>query len=147
MTEKEGFSSVQIKQYTPEDHADVRLNLEQAGIFDEKWDSEKSLQKAIELDPETILVAVSDDKVVGSVYINNWWGVGGWVYHLAVREGYREQGVGTRLMEEAERKLNAKGVTEVALFVEEGNTYAKDFYERRDYEEFPGRYISMVKKL
>src|SRR5262245_48489926 len=50
------------------------------------------------------LVAEPDQKIVGSVQAG-YDGVRGWIYKLAVSPDRQHQGVGRRLLEEAERAL------------------------------------------
>jgi ribosomal protein S18 acetylase RimI-like enzyme len=51
-----------------------------------------------------MIVAVEDDKVVGTVFIiyDPW---DSFVYHLGVHPNYQRRGIGSALMEEAEKRL------------------------------------------
>lgn len=116
-------------------------------MFDPVWDSEESLSREIERDPDFILIAEAGREVVGNVFLGNWWGLGSWIFHLAVKGGYTGQGVATQLMDKAEERLKRKGAKGVALLVEANNAEARAFYKNRDYIDFPGEYKSVVKKL
>ncbi len=52
------------------------------------------------------------------------------VYHLAVVERYRTQGVGRLLMDELENRLRSKGCIRCYLLVTTDNHSAIHFYER-----------------
>jgi ribosomal protein S18 acetylase RimI-like enzyme len=57
----------------------------------------------------------------------------GQVVTLAVRPEHRGAGVGTAIMDEAERQLAAIGVDNIEIDVMQGNDRAQSFYERRGY--------------
>jgi ribosomal protein S18 acetylase RimI-like enzyme len=54
---------------------------------------------------------------------------------LAVREELQSMGLGSRLVEEAERRMRERGLETSTLGVEVGNTRARELYERLGYVE------------
>jgi len=83
-------------------------------------------------DLRNILVAMDHDRMVG--YINPVVdGCEGWIGGIGILKEYRGRGIGTNLMNEAERMLSAKGVKEVSLEVIDGNTRAERLYGRLGY--------------
>jgi hypothetical protein len=56
-----------IRSYTPGDYEELKQLYINSGWFDELVDSEEMLGKQIDNDPNSILVAVSDNKIIGSV--------------------------------------------------------------------------------
>jgi ribosomal protein S18 acetylase RimI-like enzyme len=58
------------------------------------------------------------------------------IHTLAVLPGERDRGLGAALMEAAERRLLADGVTDVLVGTMHGNDAAQRFYERRGYTPF-----------
>lgn len=149
MTEKRGtILNTKVRDYQVSDYEEVKKNLlDQQDMFDPVWDSEKSLNREIERDSDFIVVAEIDGKVVGNVFLGNWWGHGSWIFHLAVRKGYKGRGIAAQLMDEAEDRLRRKGAREVALFVDVNYPETREFYAKRGYHDFPGEYKSVVKKL
>lgn len=57
--------------------------------------------------------------------------------HLETHAQHRAQGIGTRLIKAAERRLYAKGYDRVALAVEVTNVRAARLYARLGYREWP----------
>ncbi|HEX6358519.1 GNAT family N-acetyltransferase [Actinophytocola sp.] len=57
--------------------------------------------------------------------------------HLEVHPDHRGVGTGTKLIEEAERRLRMLGFDKVALAVEKTNSGAARLYERLGYEDWP----------
>lgn len=58
------------------------------------------------------------------------------IQHLKVLETYRNQGIGTQLIEEAERRLIARDHRRVALAVHPGNVRAIDLYGRLSFAQW-----------
>ena len=59
----------------------------------------------------------------------------GWVYYLAVDPARRGDGVGRRMMREAERWLLERGAVKINVMVRHDNAAALGFYERLGYED------------
>jgi ribosomal protein S18 acetylase RimI-like enzyme len=53
------------------------------------------------------------------------------VYSLAVAEGQRGQGIGTRLLDEVDAELERRGIRDLKISVLAGNERAQRLYERR----------------
>lgn len=93
---------------------------------------QRMIDGALQVRPETLLVAELDDAVVGAV-IAGFDGVRGWIYHLAVAGGHRRRGVATRLMRAAEAALRALGCAKINLQVRAANSEAVAFYRKLGY--------------
>jgi ribosomal protein S18 acetylase RimI-like enzyme len=84
-------------------------------------------------DLRNVLLALDGSRVVG--YVNPVAdGREGWIGGIGILREYRGQGIGTRLMNEAERELGAEGVREVSLEVIDGNTRAEKLYRHLGYQ-------------
>ncbi len=118
----------------PEDYPAARLLWENAGsgIQLRRSDDPDEVQKKLQRDPDLFLVAEADGKMLGSV-VGGFDGRRGRVYHLAVAELYRKQGIGELLMDELERRLKAKGCIRCYLLVTVENESAMRFYEKRGW--------------
>lgn len=136
---------IAIRGYRPQDYPHVRENLEDGGIFTESMDKEKQLNKKIERNPGSILVAVVDGRPVGNIFVvEDGWAA--FLYRLAVRREYRRQGIGKALMAAAERHLRKKGYQEVHILVREKEEALREYYYQMGYE--PGNvYRWMVKDV
>lgn len=94
--------------------------------------------------PDLFLVAEEDEEIVGYVIGElrevMFSGVShkssiGHILNIAVDEGWRNRGIGTRLIEEIENRFRRMGATRVTLEVRESNATARSFYLRRDFAE------------
>ena len=130
-------SSVQIRDLRfPEDYKQV-FELWQAiekGVHVGRSDTLAEIGKKLERDSDLFLVAESAGKIIGSV-IGGFDGRRGLIYHLAVASTFRGQGVGSRLMDEVESRLRAKGCLKCYLLVTVDNSEVDDYYLHRGWQE------------
>ena len=129
--------SVQIYEFRfPEDYKQV-FELWQAiekGVHVGRSDTLAEIGKKLERDPDLFLVAESAGKIIGSV-IGGFDGRRGIIYHLAVASSFRGQGVGSRLMDEVESRLRAKGCLKCYLLVTVDNSEVEDYYLQRGWQQ------------
>jgi len=127
---------VQVREFRyPEDYPAARLLWENAGsgIHLRRSDEPEEIQKKLRRDPDLFLVAETNGKLIGTV-IGGFDGRRGLIYHLAVEAGFRQHGIGSLLMNEVERRLEAKGCLKCYLMVTVDNENAMRFYEARKWE-------------
>jgi len=103
--------SVSIREFRfPRDYPQVLALWEsmEKGIRVGRSDSLDEIEKKVTRDPDLFLVAEQNSNIVGSV-IGGYDGRRGLVYHLAVSGSCRGQRIGSRLLNEVETRLRAKG--------------------------------------
>lgn len=129
--------SVKIREfYYPNDY-DGALKLwggMEVGVNVGRSDTPEEIQKKLQRDPDLFLVAEFNSQIVGTI-IGGYDGRRGMIYHLAVQADMREQGIGTLLLEEVERRLQSKGCRKCYLLITAENTGAAQFYEQRSWTE------------
>ena len=72
--------------------------------------------------------------IVGSV-VGGFDGRRGPIYHLAVATPFRSQSIGSRLMNEVETRLQAKGCLKCYLMVTVDNPEAAMYHQQRGWHE------------
>jgi len=124
------------KAVIPEDYLDILQLWETAGsgIQLSNSDSIDEITKKQFRDPELFLVAESNNRIVGAV-LGGFDGRRGIVYHLAVREEYRDRGLGEELMVELERIWKNLGCIRSYLLITSENHEARQFYEKRNWKK------------
>lgn len=128
---------VNIREFCfPNDYAPTLKLWEniEVGIHVGRSDTPEEIQKKLKRDPDLFLVAELNDEIIGTV-IGGYDGRRGIIYHLAVHKNVREQGVGAMLMNEVEKRLQAKGCVKCYLLVVADNENAIQFYENRGWCE------------
>lgn len=103
------------------------------GIHIGRSDSLEEVAKKMERDPDLFLVAEVDQRIVGTV-MGGFDGRRGMMYHLAVNEEFRCQGIGAALMSELEQRLIEKGCLRYYLLVTPDNLDSIHFYQKRGWE-------------
>ena len=96
-------------------------------------DTPEEIRKKVAHNPDLFLIAEENGQIIGTV-IGGFDGRRGLVYHLAVDASIRGQGIGSRLMDELESSLRAKGRIRSYLLVTRDNDEAMRFYEKRGWE-------------
>jgi ribosomal protein S18 acetylase RimI-like enzyme len=106
------------------------------GIHLRRSDEPEEVLKKQERDPDLFLVAEIDGQIVGAV-LGGFDGRRGMMYHLAVAQAYRHQGIAVALMHELEIRLRAKGCIRYYLLVTQDNAEAIRFYEAHGWDRMP----------
>jgi ribosomal protein S18 acetylase RimI-like enzyme len=89
-----------------------------------------------------LLVVESQGEVVGQIFVQLGGAFAGqplssgYLYAFRVRPEYRNQGLGTALVAEAEDYLRGRGFTQVVIAVAKDNASALRLYERLGYTRF-----------
>lgn len=130
----ESQGEVSVRSYIPTDYEQVKKLLVEGGLYYEPMDSPERLQEKISRDPNSILVAVESEKIVGTVSLMED-GRMAFIFRLAVNPESRNRGMGKALMEEAERKLFRKGYKEINILIEGDNAKLQEYYVRQGYEK------------
>ena len=104
------------------------------GVQVRRSDEPEEIKKKLTRDPDLFLVAECEQKIVGTV-MGGFDGRRGMVYHLAVEPAFRVHGVGGKLMQEVESRLQDKGCLKAYLLVTNENETVIPFYEKRGWQE------------
>jgi ribosomal protein S18 acetylase RimI-like enzyme len=92
----------------------------------------EDVERLIVDSPAALLVAEREAEIVG-VLIAAWDGWRGNMYRLAVREGYRRQGIGIALTRAGERYLRDRGARRVTALVAFDDEIAGPFWDSAGY--------------
>ena len=95
-------------------------------------DSREGIARYLKRNPNSCFVAEQDGAVVG-VILSGHDGRRGFIYHLAVAESFRRQGLAAKLLGRALEALKAEGISKVALVVFSRNEAGNAFWESRGF--------------
>jgi len=129
----------QIREFTFDGDYDHVLKLWQGievGMHVGPSDTPEEIQRKLERDPDLFLVAEAKHNIIGTI-IGAFDGRRGMIYHLAVHNDFRRQGIGQALLSEVEKRLRAKGCIKCLLVVVEDNKNAMHFYEECGWNLVP----------
>ena|SRR3989344_6402962 len=98
------LNEIAIRPYLDKDYDELALNLKEGELFSPFVDTKNNLLKMIQNDPQSILVAEFDGKIIGNVYIlySPW---SSFIFRLAVMKEFRKKGIGFKLICESEKIL------------------------------------------
>ena len=92
-------------------------------------DSREGIAKYLLRNPDTCFVAEDNGEIVG-VIMSGHDGRRGFIHHTTVKEEYRGQGIGKKLVDSALAALEAEGIHKVALVAFEKNILGNIFWEK-----------------
>ncbi len=109
------------------------------------WEQERSghasssdrvdeVERLVTGSPAALLVAERDGAIVGAL-IAAWDGWRGNMYRLAVRDGFRRQGVGVSLVRAGEEYLRGRGALRVTALVAFEDDVAAGFWDAAGYPQ------------
>lgn len=133
-----------IRPYLESDQGAVVDLWHECGLVVAWNDPVSDIRRKLRVQRHLFLVGLLDSALVATV-MAGYEGHRGWINYLAVKPEFRKQGLGRRLMEQAEARLVAEGCPKVNLQVREANTAAVAFYERIGYSS--DAVVSMGKRL
>ncbi|MCA9313329.1 GNAT family N-acetyltransferase [Candidatus Saccharibacteria bacterium] len=120
-----------IRQYKPTDYEQLKaIYLDSStfgGQFDEARDAADRLRKKIEADPDAILVAEDDGRLVGTVSLIDDGRVA-WLFRYAVQKDQTE--ALKALHDKAIEILKSRGHTQVLVYTPVGNMELDGRYEK-----------------
>ncbi len=95
-------------------------------------DTGRAVLALLSRDPDALILAEHDGMLIGSI-IAGWDGWRCHLYRLAVRPGWRRQGVGSALLAAAENRLTAMGATRIDAMVLDTNDLGQNLWQARGY--------------
>ncbi|MBP1919707.1 GNAT family N-acetyltransferase [Youngiibacter multivorans] len=97
-------------------------------------DSREGIGRFLTKNPDTCFVSEDHEKLTGTILCGHD-GRRGYIYHLAVEDEHRGEGIGRALVEAAENALIKEGINKSALVVFRANISGNRFWERMGYLE------------
>jgi ribosomal protein S18 acetylase RimI-like enzyme len=105
-----------------------------AGLGLSGVDSREGIHKFLERNPGLSFICEVKGTMVGTILCGHD-GRRGYIYHLAVDDVYRKQGIGKQLTERSLRALRREGIVKCHLFVYRDNDTAELFYNRLGWQK------------
>jgi ribosomal protein S18 acetylase RimI-like enzyme len=125
---------VMIRTADVEDASEVLSLWRQAEAKPSHTDDTDSIRALVVHDPQALIVAEDHGHIVGSI-IAGWDGWRGSIYRLAVAPAHRRGGLGSQLVEAAERRLAKAGAARLQAIVVETNLQATAFWRATGWEQ------------
>lgn len=124
--------TITINNYISGEFEQLKEVLVSSGVYYEDTDKEEHIEAKLEHDPNSIIVARDEGNIIGTVFtIYDPWNP--FIFHLGVKTEYEKKGIGSMLMQEAEKRILERGCPEMTIFVTEGNEKVHQFYQKRGW--------------
>lgn len=91
-------------------------------------DSREEIERFLQRNPTTSVVARVDGEMAGSILCGSD-GRQGYLYHVCVRESFRRQGIGTRMVGFCMQRLREEGINRIALIAFPRNDAGNAFWK------------------
>lgn len=106
----------------------VNLWKRTSGVGLSDADSKENINLFLKRNLGLSFVCETNSQIIGTVLCGHD-GRRGYIYHLAVNDGFRKQGIGKKLMAQALKKLRQQGIARCHLFLYSDNEDAMKFYK------------------
>jgi len=123
-----------IRPFEPPDEAAVIDLWHRCGLVVPWNDPKTDIALKLDFQPELLLVGTLNNSVVATVMVG-YEGHRGWINYLAVSPEYQRQGIGRRMMEEAESKLREIGCPKISLQIRTSNKAVIAFYKHLGFSD------------
>lgn len=122
--------NMNIRPMTIQDYDEVfKMWNETAGMGMRSLDdSYEGIERFLLRNPETSFVALQDGQIIG-VILCGQDGRRGYIYHTAVKQDFRKQGIGKALVDAALSALKKEQINKAALVVFDSNELGNHFWE------------------
>ena len=124
---------LEIRSYAHSDEAAVVQLWTDCGLVVSWNDPRKDIRRKLKVQRELFLVGCSNGKLIATA-MAGYDGHRGWVNYLAVHPEFRRTGIGGRMMEEAQNRLQEAGCPKINLQVRSTNAAVIAFYKAIGYK-------------
>ena len=140
MSEDRKPDGLRIREFRIEDYSRVMELWAEGGLPLKPKGRDSRDNIALQIKMPNVLFLVAEDgeggRVVGTVLATHD-GRKGWINRLAVDATLRKQGIGARLVREAERRLEDMGMEILACLIEDDNAVSMAVFEKLGYKKHP----------
>ena len=98
-------------------------------------DSKEGIERFLKRNPNINFICRINGNIVGVILCGHD-GRKGFIYHVVVKENYRERGIGKKLVEHVIKSLIEEKITKISVLVNSDNISGNDFWESLGFEYF-----------
>lgn len=125
---------MKIRVYRHSDETAVVSLWQACGLIKSQNNPLEDIKRKASVQPELFLVGTKAGQIVATI-MAGYEGHRGWLNYLAVAPDQRLQGIGRKMVMEAEKQLHALGCPKINLQVRTSNVEAVAFYRKIGFVE------------
>ncbi|MEE9572521.1 MAG: GNAT family acetyltransferase [Candidatus Neomarinimicrobiota bacterium] len=122
-----------IRSYRESDKDDVIQLWKECELVVPWNDPQSDIERKQTVQSELFLIGLMDEEIVATA-MAGYDGHRGWVYYLAVKPKYQQQGIGEKMMNKAEHALLKLGCPKLNIMVRTTNSDVINFYKAVGYK-------------
>ncbi|MBI5580412.1 MAG: GNAT family acetyltransferase [Deltaproteobacteria bacterium] len=134
----------EIRPFQPSDDASVVQLWRDCNLVVPWNDPRQDIRRKLGVQPALFLVGFLSAELVATV-MAGYEGHRGWLNYLAVAPRFRRQGLGRKMVAEAEARLREMGCPKINIQIRTSNTEVIEFYRKIGFK--PDDVVSMGKRL
>jgi ribosomal protein S18 acetylase RimI-like enzyme len=134
----------EIRPFQPSDDAAVVQLWKDCNLVVPWNDPLRDIRRKLRVQPELFLVGFVASELAATV-MAGYEGHRGWLNYLAVAPRFRRQGLGRKMVAQAEARLRQMGCPKINIQIRTSNTEVIEFYRRIGFT--PDDVVSMGKRL
>ena len=98
-------------------------------------DSKEGIERFLKRNPNINFTCRINGNIIGGILCGHD-GRKGFIYHVVVKENYRDRGIGKKLVEHVIKSLQEEKITKISVLVNSDNISGNDFWESLGFEYF-----------
>ena len=126
--------SIEVRNYNPGDYPAVKQLYDNSGWFDPETDAEDRLNAKSERDPQSLLVAIQDDDLVGTVSLIEDARIAIF-FRLVIKEAPNSDDIRSKLLSQGETIFQKKGYREAHIIAPEEDISRQQEYEQDGFQK------------
>ena len=98
-------------------------------------DSKRGIARFLKRNPNNNFICRINGNIIGGILCGHD-GRKGFIYHVVIKENYRDRGIGKKLVEYVIKSLKEERITKISVLVNSDNISGNDFWESLGFEYF-----------
>ena len=98
-------------------------------------DSKEGIERFLKRNPNNNFICRINGNIVGGILCGHD-GRKGFIYHVVVKENYRDRGIAKKLVGHVIKSLKEEKITKISVLVNSDNISGNDFWESLGFEYF-----------
>ena len=137
------FQSFDINTIKPQDHERLLEFWKHNEIKVSELKDKKKFTFFLASNPNLSSIVTKDNEIAG-VILTSFDGMIGYIYHIAVSNNFRGNGIGKLMVNRSTNELKSLGASRCQFFVKNENEKGLDFWKSIGADKYDGRFAMQI---